>query len=209
MKELLAFASLHSGPVAPCECCLLPLLRHNALRIHATLQARRSTKQPAEGCKRSWASQQQTCRSSRSALCTSGLWLCLGCMWTTSWCSPTASMALRARCVWCVSNSWMGTCKLVGAIVPAQPGLHRRVGCLSTISTPTPCICCLLCVPPPPQVQWNSEEVSEVKFIELSGVAAQIEAEPEAFTQWCREELALLGWLEERLQAPMCSGEFN
>jgi isopentenyldiphosphate isomerase len=42
------------------------------------------------------------------------------------------------------------------------------------------------------QVSFNPAEVSEVKFIELPDLVTQMAAEPEKFTEWFRDELALL-----------------
>lgn len=46
----------------------------------------------------------------------------------------------------------------------------------------------------PPQVQWNAAEVSEVQFIELADLQAQMAAEPDRFTEWFRQEFALLNF---------------
>jgi isopentenyldiphosphate isomerase len=45
------------------------------------------------------------------------------------------------------------------------------------------------------QVTFNAAEVSEVAFIDLAELAAQMAADPQKFTQWFREEAELLGLL--------------
>lgn len=42
------------------------------------------------------------------------------------------------------------------------------------------------------QVQANPAEVSEVAFVELPDLTARMAAEPDTFTQWFRDEAALL-----------------
>ena len=44
------------------------------------------------------------------------------------------------------------------------------------------------------QVQWNAAEVSEVQYIELADLQAQMAAEPDKFTEWFRQEIELLNF---------------
>jgi isopentenyldiphosphate isomerase len=80
-------------------------------------------------------------------------------------------------------DGWRGQVSC-GVVLPAcetPAGVDWLAAC-------NPCLC--LCV----QVQWNPAEVSEVTFIELGDLRQQMEAEPEKFTQWFREEVQMLGW---------------
>ena len=43
-------------------------------------------------------------------------------------------------------------------------------------------------------IAFNDQEVSEVKFMSLSDVKADMQAHPDAYTQWFREELASLNF---------------
>jgi isopentenyldiphosphate isomerase len=52
------------------------------------------------------------------------------------------------------------------------------------------------------QVQWNAAEVSEVQFVEWQDLRAQMQAQPQKFTQWFREELQLLNFFR---QDPECN----
>lgn len=45
-----------------------------------------------------------------------------------------------------------------------------------------------------PQVQWNAAEVSEVQYIELADLQAQMAAEPDKFTEWFRQEIEMLNF---------------
>jgi isopentenyldiphosphate isomerase len=51
-------------------------------------------------------------------------------------------------------------------------------------------LCCCLYL----QVNWNHAEVSEVQFIELADLKAQMHAEPDKFTEWFRDEMQLLNY---------------
>lgn len=44
------------------------------------------------------------------------------------------------------------------------------------------------------QVQWNTAEVSEVRYIELPDLQAQMAAEPDKFTEWFRQEIQMLNF---------------
>jgi isopentenyldiphosphate isomerase len=44
------------------------------------------------------------------------------------------------------------------------------------------------------QVQWNTAEVSEVQYIELPDLQAQMGAEPDKFTEWFRQEIQMLAF---------------
>eukprot|EP00879_Flechtneria_rotunda_P002711 GHRR01002917.1.p1 GENE.GHRR01002917.1~~GHRR01002917.1.p1 ORF type:complete len:204 (+),score=68.94 GHRR01002917.1:336-947(+) len=46
------------------------------------------------------------------------------------------------------------------------------------------------------QVQYNPAEVSAVHFISLTDLKQQMEAEPERFTEWFRDEIKLLNFFE-------------
>jgi isopentenyldiphosphate isomerase len=73
------------------------------------------------------------------------------------------------------------------------------------------CCCCH-------QVSFNPAEVSEVKFIELPDLVSQMAAEPGNFTEWFRDELALLcffgckegnGRKSSGQQQQQCAGDPN
>lgn len=44
------------------------------------------------------------------------------------------------------------------------------------------------------QVQFNSEEVSEVKWVDLVDLRADMAARPKAYTSWFRDEVEEAAW---------------